>query len=235
MKNFLSFSVLFLFIASANAQFGVAFKYEKNNYSEWNNKVDFENDRIFQNDVSIGVNYWFRLKKHRIEFLPEISYTLKNTEKSISGIVPSPIFEMDLTRIGLQFHTQIYPMDLEGDCNCPTWGKDNDFIKKGLYFSLSPGIDYLIPNATFEQSDVELDPLIAFKIGAGLGIDIGINKQFTISPFILFNYYPSIDGKPVEDLFYTICGGCEPFIDYQTSNTQVNPGIRLIFRPDYKY
>ena len=234
MKNLIA--VLFILSSSfsAYAQFGVAIKYEKNNYREWGGLELSENDLLFKNDLTLGVNYWFRLKNRRIEFLPELSYTLKNKEANIDGIVPTPTFDMGLSRIGFQFNSQIYPLDLEGDCNCPTWGKDNEFLKKGLFFTLSPGVDYFVTDLTFEGETIDVDNFVSFKIGVGAGVDIGISNLLTITPFVLVNFYPSVNGALINNVTALKCPTCE-VVDRNTLNTQISAGLRLHFRPDYKY
>ncbi len=233
MKTFLSIIFFFAFTAFANAQFGVAVKYEKNNYKAWQQLYDFNQDRLYAADLTFGVNYWLRLKKYRVEFLPEVSYTIWNGESTISGIIPTEQYSSGLTRIGFQIHTQIYPMDLEGDCNCPTWGKDNSFIKKGFYFSLSPGVDYLIHDLVYEGESQENQNSLAFKIGVGGGLDIGVSKLITISPFVMVNFYPTISSSQFNNL-QSICDSCSETVA-NDRNTQVSAGIRLIFRPDYKF
>lgn len=234
MKNLIAVLFILSTSFSAYAQFGVAVKYEKNNYREWAGLSLSENDLVFKNDLTIGANYWFRLKNKRIEFLPELSYTLKNTEVNIDGVVATTDFEMGLSRIGFQFNTQIYPLDFEGDCNCPTWGKDNEFLKKGLFFTLAPGLDYFVTDLTYEGVSQSVDNFVSFKIGVGGGVDIGISNLMTISPFVLVNFYPSVNGTMINDFFTLECPTCE-VIDRKTLNTQISAGIRLHFRPDYKY
>ncbi len=240
MKSVASFFCAFLFCLSAYAQFGVSIKYEKNNYREWTNViqdpagVSFENSPLHKNDLIIGLNYWHRLKKYRIEFLPEVSYAVKNTEENIIGIVATPNIKLGLTRFGVQYNTLIYPMDLEGDCNCPTWGKDGDFLKKGLFFMLSPGVDYMLFDSEIDGIKGNLEAL-TFKIGIGGGIDIGISEQITLSPFVMVNFYPSVSSISMNAVRNNVCIQCNIETIDDTFNSQVSAGIRLHFRPDYKY
>jgi len=235
MRFFSLLCFCFLALSQLNAQFGVAVKYDRNSYSEWNNEMRFlEKGDIYGSDITIGINYWKSLKDKRVDFLPELTYSIKN---SISVSYPSPpsfpspdiIYESRLQRFGFIFNTHVYPMDFSGDCNCPTFSKQNDFFKKGLFFILSPGVEYFKSAFVINDHEQTSYSNLALKLGAGIGLDIGISNLLTISPFAMFNYYPKmINGSAVNNLVDIIV------VD-KTSNLQTQFGIRLTFRPDYKY
>lgn len=77
-------------------------------------------------------------------------------------------------------------MDFGNDCNCPTFNKQGQFFKKGFHFIINPKLGYI--NQVFET---DADPVknngILFSLGAGAGIDIGINKTWTFSPSFIFS------------------------------------------------
>jgi hypothetical protein len=218
----------------SQAQYGVAVKLDRNNYSDWFIVDAPNNDQLFRSDLTLGFNYWFRLKERRVEFLPEVTYTLRNNEDRILGVVPDNIYDIGVSRIGFQFHTQIYPLDFEGDCNCPTWGKDGEFLNKGLFFALSPGVDYFVTDLNVNSQDLESDNFLSFKIGVGGGIDIGISKQTTLTPFVMFNIYPQVSGTLLNDLNSNLCPTCD-IVSAETTNTQLQFGLRFHYRPDYKF
>jgi len=240
MKTAITFIFSLLFCFVLNAQFGVSAKFEKNNYREWSEViqnpagVNFENDPLHRRDLTIGVNYWHRLKQYRVEFLPEVTYTLNNTETNVNGLTTINEVEFGLSRIGFQYNTLLYPMDLEGDCNCPTWGKDGDFLKKGLFFMLSPGVDYMFHTSVLDGVESANNSL-AFKIGIGGGVDIGISKVLTLSPFVMVNFHPSVSSRLINDTRGLACPECDLVALDDTFNSQISAGIRLHLRPDYKY
>lgn len=236
MRIFLFFSFSFLALSQSYAQFGTAVKYDRNSYGEWN---DFAVDsKMHGSDITIGFNYWKSLKEKRIDFLPEITYSFKNKFESFNNTAPSPIqaYETNLQRIGFIFNTHVYPMDFSGDCNCPTFSKQNDFLKKGLFFILSPGVEYFISDLSYEDIEQEGSSSIAFKIGTGVGLDIGVSNLLTISPFAMINYYPKMIGSDhLTTLQELRCPSCDLLAVENTGNLQPQFGIRLTFRPDYKY
>ncbi len=234
MRVMMFFLFSFLALSQLKAQFGITVKYDRNAYSEWNSFEDA--GKVHGSDITIGMNYWKSLKDKRLDFLPELTYTLKNTYSTITGIIPDVQYEVGLQRIGFIFNTHVYPMDFEGDCNCPTFSKQNDFLKKGLFFILSPGVEYFVSDLSFNGVEQEGQSSFAFKIGAGLGLDIGINNLITISPFVMINYYPGIiSSDHWNDIQSLGCPECDLIAIDNTSNLQTQFGLRATFRPDYKY
>jgi len=234
MRLFLFLCFSFLALSQSYAQFGTAIKYDRNSYGEWNDFI--EDGKIHASDITIGLNYWRSLKNKRIDFLPEFTYTLKNNYIDPTQTPSGDLYSMDLQRIGFIFNTHVYPMDFEGDCNCPTFSKQNDFLKKGLFFILSPGVEYFIQDLTFMGVEQESTSSFAFKIGAGIGLDIGLSNLLTISPFAMINYYPKMIGSDqFTNVQSLLCPSCDFLAVENTSNLQPQFGIRLTFRPDYKY
>ncbi len=213
----------------SSAQFGVSARYTQNSVKNWNNVYQsFSNDetKLFESGLEYGVNYWFRLKNYRVEFLPEISYASSKADNLNAGIVSSH----RLTSYNFNFNVQIYALDFEGDCNCPTWSKDGDLIKKGFYWLLSPGISKhsISTNVTTEDLLIEDTSITSMRLGAGLGLDIGIADFLTISPFALYsiNFGNNWENQANE------YGGIPA--ENTSSLNQLHFGMRLIFRPDYK-
>ena len=213
----------------SSAQFGVSARYTQNSVENWNNVYQsFSNDetKLFESGLEYGVNYWFRLKNYRVEFLPEISYASSKADNLNAGIVSSH----RLTSYNFNFNVQIYALDFEGDCNCPTWSKDGDLIKKGFYWLLSPGISKhsISTNVTTEDLLIEDTSITSMRLGAGLGLDIGIADFLTISPFALYsiNFGNNWENQANE------YGGIPA--ENTSSLNQLHFGMRLIFRPDYK-
>jgi len=221
----------FLFINLSAAQFGVSARYTQNNVSNWNNLYQSfsENDqKLFDSSIEYGVNYWFRLKNHRVEFLPEISYSTSSTDNLVN-VLPN---SHDLTSFNFNMNVQIYALDFEGDCDCPTWSKDGDLIKKGFYWLLSPGISNhtISTNFSNENQSIEDTSITSFRLGAGLGLDIGLTDFLTISPFALYsiNFGNNWENQ-LTSYDFSLASQ-----DNSSSLNQLHFGMRFIFRPDYK-
>jgi len=219
-------TIILFSVVDASAQFGVRAKYNLNTFSEWDDYID-ENingsaDKIFPSNIEVGVDYWFRLKNLRIEFMPEVAMGLK-TNSSISGESGT-----DFSYFAFNMNTQIYAFDLKGDCDCPTFSKQGPSLNKGFFFAISPGVIYnkkvisVGPNGNaFASNQANL------RIGVGAGFDIGFSDLFTISPSIMYNMAPGLN-------FSSLSAAHAASADPITSGlNQIQFQLRFGFRPDY--
>lgn len=181
------FTTLFalLFVTSSFGQVGFSIGYKDISARNWENlianyNVSAENGVSPLNEgTDFAFDYWFRLKKRRVEFHPELSYSrfIRNSKD----------IDLKSGMINFSFHTNIYPFDFGEDCNCPTFSKDGSFLEKGLFLQISPAVSYL--KNTFEDvSGKEKSNDIAYGLGLGVGIDFGLSDFITISPMIRYSY-----------------------------------------------
>lgn len=214
--RFLVFLALSISSLTVSAQFGLRLKTNFNKFSNTNaflKDTYSDNIKLYPQSYEIGVDYWFRLKKRRIEFLPELFAALGKTETTLN-----PSFSSDLKVYGFAFHTQIYALDLEGDCNCPTFSKQGPSINKGLFFHFSPKVA-LFSEKTIANSVEATQDTWLFGAGVGLGLDLGVSDLLTITPILtysLFSSYNTLIEKTVSD-----------------NPSQIQLTLRLGFRPDY--
>jgi hypothetical protein len=177
---------------------------------------------VFPKGVEGGVNYWFRLKKRRIEFLPEFSY-FHNAGSRLENLEEATI---SMAQFG--FSTQIYALDLEGDCDCPTFSKQGPSLNKGLFF-------HFTPSAGRHWSSVRQSATVGspgkmsesagwvIRAGLGMGMDIGINDLLTLTPLVSYFFHSNMhwDGLAADGSTTTD----------QPRQTQF--ALRVGFRPDY--
>lgn len=220
--------VVFLFsVTHASSQFGVRVKYNMNTFSDWDQFLE-ENttgniDKIFPSTIELGVDYWFRLKKLRIEFMPEVAMGLKTKSRyeSIGA-------ETDLSYFAFNLNTQIYAFDLTGDCDCPTFSKQGPSLKKGFFFNIAPGLLLNTKEISLETSDPSSkSSQVNLRIGVGVGYDIGISNLFTITPSVMYNLAPGI----AFDELSIINSSAQESIDSGLNQIQLQ--LRFGFRPDY--
>ena len=226
LKTFVCICLLFL-VFDASAQFGVRAKYNKNSVTTWDNYIDFhtsfDNDKMFASNLELGVDYWFRLKNQRIEFLPEIAMGL-NTSTDF----PSLSNSTELSYFAFNFNTQFYIFDFTGDCDCPTFSKQGPGLNKGFFISLSPGILYNTKKVTIGD---HTSSQTNFRFGVGAGFDIGLSDLFTITPMVSYNLTP---GVAFDDLTYLLSPNpIESMVPGTTTLNQIQFQIRFGFRPDY--
>jgi len=202
--NLLTFCIFLLFTASNTfAQIGISYGFLNQSFEEWetyaiiNNFQIGDNEELFEDGHYWGIEYWFRLKQQRIEFTPELFFNQQRSQL-ISTDPLSLNHQLDLKSIsyGINFKTQIYWLDLEGDCDCPTFSKSEPFFKRGFYTIISMGA-YQFQNqanlVTTSSISVQNHNQFNGKLGTGLGLDIGISNLLTLSPFVIHEWHHSLD------------------------------------------
>lgn len=232
MKVFYRFILLSIFASAINlvhAQFGVRIKYNNHSFSEWetaiNNFQGSENKKLFNPGLEAGLDYWFRLKKRRVEFMPEISYSIASSNFSQN----LGIEKTNLSVFSFNFNTQIYALDMEGDCDCPTFSKQGASINKGLFFHFTPGIGYystattLTENITRTFDDAQG---LVFRAGLGVGLDLGVSDLITITPIISYYFHSNMqwDNMPAPS---------DLILNSKDSPKLLQFTLRFGFRPDY--
>jgi len=232
MKCIAITSFFILFQISANAQFGITIKQNLNSFPIWEDRAT----AALRSDVDLfplgqeyGFDYWIRLKNKRIEFLPQLAVSTFRTKLNGASFLDGYI----LNRAHLNLNTNIYFLDFNSDCDCPTFSKQGNFFTKGFFLQISPGLVYNreLINYIVDDPDFDLKTNLSYKIGVALGLDIGLTDLFTITPIVGINYYPSVDWESFDLLHY------DATIVSPTSNKttvrELQFGIRLGFRPDY--
>jgi hypothetical protein len=180
------------------AQFGVGVQYIAT-------KIESGSQVVNANGYGAGINYWLRLKNVRIEFFPELSYN------RLTSLPAETLPSANLDRWALSVPVSFYPLDFKGDCRCPTFSKQNDLVKKGLFLQLVPTVQH-------ERTEQSSDWHQNFGLGLGTGLDIGISDLITLTP--LLQYIPTL--------------GSTRDTGKSGSTNEIRAGIRVLFRPDYR-
>lgn len=170
--------IIFLFVLfvsfQAWAQVGVTVAYAKMVTPSVEKRL-LISEPFLGDGFSVGVDYRFLpIKGYRVELLPSLVFTKHN--KNLFT------FEYDYTRYGFSANVNIYPFDFKGDCDCPTFSKQNTFFKKGFFLQLSPNITHWRKHLT-QPFLKEKATATSFGIGLGVGLDIGISDFLTLTPF----------------------------------------------------
>lgn len=225
----LPLALLLMVFGSLQAQFGVSGYYLSGQAENWEYDPPLSSlDRVEfpGNGWQVGVDYWFRLKNTRIEFLPTLAFTQQ--EQTIGS---EPItLDAQMQGIHFFFNTNIYLLDLAGDCDCPTFSKEGPTLEKGFFLQLSPG--YSLFN--FDMTDngtgtsYEADDS-AFSIGFGLGFDLGLSDFFTLSPMLGARYYPEVSWETLGGEQGLVFPG---EVSAESDLLQYQLGLRMGFRLD---
>ncbi len=234
-------TLLFTFLFFTNlalAQFGITGRYHFNDAPNWASFSATPTDRFnpekyFGNGWSVGIDYWLRLKNYRMEFLPELNYAQFEYNKQ-TGYVNPAAFSNRFYSFFL--NTNFYLFDFAGDCNCPTFSKQGQWLKKGFFVQASPGISYIQQKVVFEKPVVEgkktfESMALAASIGIGTGLDIGISDFMTFTPMVSLRYYPNAKWKSLSRY-----SGPDIYAALSTESDiwQLSAGARLSFRFDYQ-
>jgi len=209
----------FVFLSAGNCQFGVRTSFTSQQFPNWSNAM-YIDEGLLGTGVEAGLNYWFSLKKRRIEFYPElsISRTLGNPPIGLGKAV------LTTGMVGIQ--TQVYALDLGSDCDCPTFSKQGPSINKGLFFLFTVAggkfAGEIEDNRGIEQQVYTADGWV-YRAGLGLGLDVGFSDLVTMTPHLSYLYSSGMGWKGLgrEDQLVT---------DHPR---QLQAGIRVSFRPDY--
>jgi len=173
-------------------QFGINGSYRWNQAADWVEQGPDGQDRLelLADGYSVGIDYWFRLKNLRVEFLPELNYARFHQSFSDGR-------ESTVQSLSLFFNTNFYLFDLLNDCDCPTFSKQDDTFRKGFFVQVSPGFSYLmLAGQTIDQEAQSLafeNNDLAFSIGAAIGLDVGLSDLLTITPLAGLRYYPGAE------------------------------------------
>jgi len=220
LKKFLFGSVLLFFVTSGQAQFGINVKYSSNNVNDWSRITRQESDGpIFENHLEFALDYWFKPGEYRAE------YMIEGTFASHTTTLGSRSYTLDIFGLGVK--SNLYIFDFRGDCDCPTFKKEGKLFKKGFFLQWNANAGFWKKNASFFN---EGHNNIAFDMGAGAGIDIGLSDLITITPFVTYQYFPWLTWEQ-----FSINHGIR---DDQNLNAKITAsmlkfGIRLGLRADF--
>ncbi|MDP4851892.1 MAG: hypothetical protein NWR22_01810, partial [Saprospiraceae bacterium] len=193
IKNW-CFFFIFLSPLTSIAQIGVSVGGTLNNAAGWA-ITDLNNSTTYDlpgNSYFLSLNYEFSSKNYRIAIVPEIGGALFENE-----IIDLGTFKNKTLRF--QLNTHIYFLDFKGDCDCPTFSKKGNPIKKGLFLNISPGVSYFANTAETPLSNIT-DNLIKPNIGAGLGYDIGVSKNITLTTFANAYFFSRLNWPELTNL-----------------------------------
>lgn len=189
MIRFLFFVIIFIFpTISADGQFLAR--------AEQHLSFSGQNETRISGSISrVSLHYQTRLSKVRLEFLPGINYSHYWSDPNRGRMV------------GLTLPVVAYPLDFVNDCDCPTFSKKGEWLKKGLFIQIIPAWHY--------SPDQELKPTSFFSAGIGGGIDWGISDFLTLSPYAGYEF----QHKPQSD-----------FSSFHT----IHAGIQILFRSEFR-
>lgn len=232
-------SLYFICLLAVNgtSQFSVFAKYQPNQI-EWQDEwqTTLSDDIIYQHSINYGLAYWLRLKNYRVEFHPGIYYSQSEQAVTLNSVATThieipEINSIELNGFGFEVPVHFYFLDLEGDCNCPTFSKQGNVFSKGIYAYFNPGVRRLsyslgIDNGTADNSENQ----VLLTVAAGVGLDIGLGDLFTITPFGGLEFVPNMQWDAYDSYVEILSDNA---ITNNRNLRSIVTGLRLSIRPDY--
>jgi len=219
------------FAFQLNAQLGLTGSARFNDAQDWSYPASIaEGTNPLGNAWAVGLDYWIPLGQTRIDLLPELNFGRSVQTLNIIGIP----YEFSQNAFSLFLNTNFYLLDLEGDCDCPTFSKSGDFFQKGFFLQVSPGVSYFQHSIQIQEStvvNIEEDAF-AFSVGIGAGLDIGLSDFLTLTPMAGFRYYFPSEWAGLEKLFIT--AEPDPLFETESAIQQFWAGLRLGIRFDQR-
>ena len=170
------------------------------------------------NSLFLSLTYEFSIQKYRIAIVPEVGGALFKNEIADLGTFTNKTYRF-------QLNTHIYFLDFRGDCDCPTFSKKGSPLKKGLFLNVAPGISYFA-NTVNPLTSPTTDYFIKPNIGAGLGYDIGLTKNITLTTFTNAYFFSKLTWPGLINLLAVPSTGNKT-ADGETNLTQIQAGIGL--------
>lgn len=190
MKYIATLTFVVLLNSIAFTQLGINATYRTHDAQDWQYAGAGQPDQSLlpESAFAIGLDYWIPMKAYRIDFAPELNFSRMSNTIAIGN--EAEIIEANLDNTWLSFflNTNIYFLDLEGDCDCPTFSKSGGTFQKGLFLQISPGVTWMNNQAKTVEKESDSQNL-AYSLGAGLGLDVGLSDILTLTPFAGFRYY----------------------------------------------
>ncbi len=229
---FLAFASLLTLATFGQAQWGLMVNYSNNQAQNWqlgdNPDGSFQERSILGRGFSTSLDYRLRIPRTRVELLPAlgIGQAARIFTESPNSLIAPPL-EFSVRYAGFNLPVHIYFLDLDGDCDCPTFSRQGPGLKKGLFLMVSAGINYFDLSLKNYPANIDQRSWVG-NVGIGLGLDLGLSKRLTISPLFRAIYSPSVRW----DKLVPANSSMALTPDFTTSSPllQFQPGIRLGFQ-----
>jgi hypothetical protein len=193
---------------------------------EYQLAVNNKNVKIFNANQSASLDYWFRLEKRRIEFLPMVGYSIF-TSKSDNNLT------FNGSSYNAAMNVNIYFMDLAEDCDCPTFSKEGGLLKKGIFFNVAPIVKAFTlkgNNATVTSKIKKIAP----GLRIGLGLDIGISDLVTISPLLGYERTTMLNWENMSSILKPTTVEENIASNYGNTFAEVRMGMRFVKKNGFR-
>lgn len=228
---FFAAALLLTVISFGQAQWGLMVNYSVNQAENWqlgdNPDGSFQQRSILGRGFSASLDYRIRIPRTRVELLPALGVgNASRTFTQYPNAFSAEPLEFSVRYLGFNLPAHIYFLDLDGDCDCPTFSRQGPSLKKGLFLMVSAGINYLDLSLSNYAENIDQRSW-AGNFGLGLGVDLGLSKRLTLSPLFRAVYSPSVHWEKLVAADSSMA--IQPDFTTTSPLLQLQPGIRLGF------
>jgi hypothetical protein len=215
MKQIWMLLCLVMIPVLGRAQLGVSIGYG------WGNAPDWQMDLLTPpgEGVLLGLEYALPIKQLRMELVPGLALSRLSTPE---------ILGINTTSTGYSAHLlwRIYPFDLQGDCNCPTFSRQGNLLQKGIWLAALGGVTAMDNRINFDLlQGVSVRRTLNVLVGVQAGIDLGLSERLTLSPFLGYNYLPDVAWPELSTLLAPELLVTAPAVESAVSTIQL--GVRF--------
>lgn len=185
------FMLFMLKVLHLSAQYDLSLEFQRPSYSGWDQLIEqpgVSSQGIFNWKAGAGFAYRIFPNEFRLGYRPGIQafYGQNSLFHELSGVK----YDHQIIQAYLNFPVQVFPFDLWGDCNCPTFGRQHDFFQKSFYLEFIPAFSLKQLRFSSEiHKSVSND--FSFHAGIGAGLNFAFNDLLTLSPMLSYHYgYP---------------------------------------------
>jgi len=214
--------MLFSTAAFAQLQGGISATYFTQNLSEWEAAIFGlrSNERLLNNGFGQEIDVKIAgFENYRIQF--HLNAGTNNATSSFENR------QFKLRKNDLSLSSKIFFLSLEADCDCPTFSREAGILEKGLFAEFLTGASFFQAEMSEQSTIIAEDNNIAFKIGLGLGLEIGITDFVTISPFVRYQRYFNAEWENLQEDIVNFDPTIAPEGNNTTDIDQISAGIRL--------
>lgn len=241
MKKSILLILTIFFVSQIEAQISVLGGISTFSAGNWDRIMDKPDNGVdgsigmdkFNFDALYGLSYSIPIPNVGMRIQPEINYTRFSSSGFNRNILPNfELLSLDLNvqNIAFLLNTNIYLLNLEGDCDCPTFGKDGGFFEKGFHIQGGPGVvlssKQIIRKDESGASTTSTINETKFTFVIGAGLDIGLTDKFTITPFARYKWIAPQAWPELTELLDNF----SPNEDNTNSISNFEVGVKLGFR-----
>lgn len=173
--------------------------------------------------LALSLDYRLKMQNLRVEVRPEIQWASPQT-------VTNGNIGTKSRYIGLWSNVVIFPFDLRGDCDCPTFGRNGNPLQKAFFIEAAPGLYHTTNTIEISRSPDDIiteNQSFAFGFSIGIGLEMKINRNFAFSPYAKTSFFPKMRWPSLQD-----AAALENLneVKENSSVTGIQAGIRFGFR-----